>query len=249
MPQLRRLLDTVVKRMSPGFDAGYRPPPIRLADGVWSLERRLRMPGGPVLPSRTAIIRSEGDKLALISPPPPHEETFAMIEALGAVAAVVAPNSFHYLYIGDAMRRFQDARLYLAPGLQERIATLPPGTELSDGLPPADLEQVTLRPPHGVSEAMLFHRPSRILILNDVAFNLVNIDRVVDRVFWRAFGVPAEFGPSRTAKLMLLNDRAVVRQALRQVLEWPFERIHVAHGEVVQTDARARFERAFAAYL
>jgi hypothetical protein len=249
MPQIRRILDEVFKLATPGFDAEYRPPPARLADGLWSLERHLRLPAGPILPSRTTVVRLGSGNLALISPPPPHDETFSTIEALGTVSALIAPNSFHYLYVNDAVRRYPDAALYLAPGLQARIATLPPGIDLRDGLPTPDLEQVSLCPAHGASEAILFHRPSRILILSDVAFNLVHLDRALDRMFWRAFGVPREFGPSRTARLMLLNDHRVVRQALRHVLEWPFERIVVAHGDVVQTDARARFERAFAAYI
>jgi hypothetical protein len=247
--EIRRLLDGIFKRAALGVAPDYRPAPTRLAEGVWSLERHLRMPGGPLLPSRTTIVKLSPTSVAVISPPPAHEETFQMIDALGTVAALIAPNSFHYLYVNDAVRRYPDATLYLAPGLQERIATLPPGVDLAESTPSPDLERVILRPPHGVSEVLLFHRPSRILILSDLAFNLVHVDRSFDRVFWRAFGVSREFGPSRTARLMLLNDRSVVRPVLRRILEWPFERIHVAHGEVVQTDARARFERAFAAYL
>ena len=246
---MRQLLDRVFKRAAPGVDAGYRPPPVRLADGVWSLERRLRMPGGPLLPSRTTIVRLGSGGLVVISPPPAHDETFAMIDGLGPVTALIAPNSFHHLYVGDAVRRYGDAMLYLAPGLQERIASLPPGVSLAESPPSPELDRIILRTPHGASEVLLFHRPSRILILSDLAFNMIHVDRSLDRIFWRAFGVPREFGPSRTARLMLLNDSSVVRPVLRRVLEWPFERIQVAHGEVVQTEARARFERAFAAYL
>jgi len=249
MTQFRRILDKIFKRAALGFDPEYRPQPVHLAEGVWSLERHLRMPGGPILPSRTTIVQLSSGSLALISPPPPHAETYSMIDALGTVSALVAPNSFHYLYVNDAVTRYPSATLYLAPGLQQRIPSLPAGIDLSQSLPAPELEQASLCPAHGVAEVFLFHRPSRILILSDIAFNLVHFERVVDRIFWRSFGAPSELGPSRTARLMLLSDRPAARQALRRVLEWPFERILVAHGEVVQTDARARFERAFAAYV
>jgi hypothetical protein len=245
----RRLLDRLFQMGTPRVVDGFRPPPTHLADGVWSLERHLRMPGGPILPARTAIVRHDGDGLMLISPPPPHEETFAAIDALGAVQAVLAPNAFHYLYIAAALQRYPQAELCLAPGLQARVRGLPFGKDITASAIGSGCDYVVLDSGRGISEVVLFHRASRILFLTDCAFNLVHIERVAERLFWRLFGVPPEFGPSRTARMMLLSSREPARTALRSVLRWPFERIHVAHGEVVQTEARARFERAFSRYL
>ena len=42
---------------------------------------------------------------------------------------------------------------------------------------------------------------------------------------------------------------AATSRLLRRALEWPFERIVVAHGEAIESGARARLRRAFAAYL
>jgi hypothetical protein len=245
----RPLLDRLLVSVAPGVVEGHRPPPVRVADGVWSMERHLRMTGGAVLPTRTTIVRIGSGGLVVISPPPAHEDTFAAIDALGEVEALVAPNSFHYLYLADAARRYSGARVYLAPGLCDRVPSLPPGIDLDAQLPARELEGVTLGPTRGNSEVLLFHRPSRFLILSDVAFNMIHVEGLSARFFWRAFGVPAEFGTARTARLMLLNDRRAAGAALRRVLDWPFERILVAHGEIVQNEARARFERAFARYL
>lgn len=249
MSEKRRILDRLFQLGTPAVVEDFRPSPSRLAEGVWSLERRLRMPGAPVLPARTTIVRVASGALALISPPPPHPDTFAAIDALGPVEMLLAPNSFHYLYVGDAMRQYSGAKLYLAPGLQARVPSLPPGIEVGPDVALPGFEHVVLSPGRGISEVILFHQPSRILLLTDCAFNMTHIERPFDRLFWRVFGVPAGLGPSRTARLMLLSSRQRAAQALRQVLAWPFERILVAHGEVVQTDARARFERAFTRYL
>jgi hypothetical protein len=78
------------------------------------------------------------------------------------------------------------------------------------------------------------------------AFNLVRFERIAERIFWRLFGVSAGLRPQCTAGMTLLRSRQRAGEALRRVLDWPFERIHVAHDEVVQADARARFQRAFA---
>ena len=68
------------------------------------------------------------------------------------------------------------------------------------------------------------------------------------RVAWRLFGIPARFGPSRTARLILLRDLAPVRRMLARIAEWDFDRIIVTHGDVLDVDARGEFERAFARY-
>ena len=249
MSEKRRPIDRLFRFVAPGVDGSRRPAPLRLADGVWSLERYLRMPGGALLPSRTTLVLIELGGLAVISPPPPDDATYDAIDGVGRVEALIAPNSFHHLYVNDAARRYPAAKVYLAPGLADRVPTLPPATDLSLGTPSDDLEPLPLGPLRGLSEVFLFHRPSRTLILSDAAFNMVNLQRRFDRLYWRAFGVPNHFGPSRTARIMLLNDRRVASAALRRVLDWPFEQIVVAHGEVVQADARACFERGFAAYL
>jgi hypothetical protein len=249
MSSKRQLLDRLFQLSAPGVVESHRPPAVRLADGVWSLERHLRMPAGPVLPTRSAIVRLNAGGLVVISPPPPHAETFAMIDALGPVDALLAANSFHYLYVAAAVQRYPAAKLYLAPGLQERIPSLPPGNDLAASPVAADFEQAIVDSGRGMSEVILFHRASRILFLTDCAFNLVHVERAFDRMFWRLFGVPAEFGPSRTARMTLLSAPERIGETLRRVLEWPFERIFVAHGDVVQTDARGRFARAFARYL
>lgn len=249
MSSKRQLLDRLFQLAAPGVVEQHRPPAVRLADGVWSLERHLRMPAGPVLPTRTALVRLSSGGLVVISPPPPHEETFAAIDALGRVEALLAPNSFHYLYVPAAVQRYPAAKLYLAPGLQDRIASLPSGIDLATLPLSADFDQAIIDSGRGMSEVVLFHRASRIVFLTDCAFNLVHLESVFDRTFWRLFGVAPDFGPSRTARMTLLSSPDRVGEALRRVLTWPFERIFVAHGDVVQTDARGRFERAFTRYL
>lgn len=245
----RRLLERIIQRTAPAYVASFRPAPEVVADGVWTLTRHLRIPPGPILPTRTMLIRAAAGGVIVVSPPPPHEETFAAIEALGRVSALVAPNSFHYLYLDDAARRFPEASVYLAPGLAARVPSVPNGAELPSSTLEADLGQIVLDSGRGVSEVILYHAGSRTLFLTDSAFHLVEVAGTATRLFWRAFGVPAGFGPSRTARLMLLPPREQVAAVLERVLAWPFERIVVAHGSVVERDARRVFERGFAAYL
>jgi hypothetical protein len=167
------------------------------------------------------------------------------------VRHVVLPNSFHYLYGPEFLSHFPDTSLHLAPGLPERVPSLPPGAVLDEPAPPewsGDLEVAVLGPVRGASEVIFLHRPSGTLVLTDLAFNVVH-QRGFDRVAWRLLGVPRGFGPSRSARMLLLRDREVARACLRRVAEWPFHRILVCHGETLEHDAAGEFRRAFAAYL
>ena len=83
----------------------------------------------------------------------------------------------------------------------------------------------------------------------DIAFNLRRIERPFERIFWRLFGVPDAFGPTRNARLVLLRDRAAVSRCLSQAARWPIQRIVVAHGDAVEENAKSEFLRAFSSYL
>jgi hypothetical protein len=44
----------------------------------------------------------------------------------------------------------------------------------------------------------------------------------------------------------LVRDRVAFRQSLKRILEWPFERIVVAHGEVSEKGGRDELVRGYA---
>jgi len=239
-----------MQRLTPRPVAAFVPEPRRLAADLWLLDRQLRMPGGARLPLRSVVVRLRSGALVVLSPPPLIEA--AQLDALGDVAHVVAPNSFHYVYAADLMARFPHATLHIAPGLRGRVPALPDATELGGSaaaLWPGEIEIAVLGPVRGVSEVVLFHCPTGTLLLTDLAFNMQRFERRFDRIAWRLSGVPAGFGPSRTARLLLLRDRAAAARCLDRVAEWPIQQIVVAHGDVIARDAKAAFHGAFAAYL
>jgi hypothetical protein len=83
----------------------------------------------------------------------------------------------------------------------------------------------------------------------DLAFNMTRFARSIDRAVWRLSGVPGGFGPARTARVLLLRDHAAASRCLSQVSRWAIRRIVVAHGEIIERDAKAQFLKAFAGYL
>ena len=61
--------------------------------------------------------------------------------------------------------------------------------------------------------------------------------------------MPSGFGPGRTSRRLLLQDHEQASRCLTRVSHWPIQRIIVAHGEIVERNAKAQFLEAFAAYL
>lgn len=247
----RSLLDRAMRVVAPTAVRSFAPPPRQLSDGLWIVDRKLSMPPGLILPTRMTVVRLAGGTLALHAPVALDVDLAAVLRSLGEVSAIIAPNSFHYVFAAEYVAAFPAARLLAAPGLRERVPSFPAAIALSDEPAPlwnGILEQIVFGPVRGVSEVVFLHRPSRALVLTDLAFNMRRIDPLHQRVAWRLFGVPASFGPSRTARLTLLCDPAPVRRFVEQVAAWSFERIIVAHGDVVEHNAGAEFRRAFARY-
>jgi hypothetical protein len=243
------LLDRLIARANPRWDAGVWPPPRAIADGLLSIERRIVLPGGFGIPTRSLVVRGSDGALVVISPLP-DDEARRDVAALGPVAHLVAPNSFHHLGISSWAAAHPRAQRWLAPGLAARRPELPRGQELSEGAetPFSDVLPHTLLALHrGVSEVSFLHRPSRTLILTDACFHILEAKRR-DRLGWRLLGVWKRFGPSLTARTLLLRDRARVADWLERVCRWDFGRIVVAHGEVLERASAAALREAFGAY-
>lgn len=248
MANTRSLLDRLVQAVKPETIVGFAPPVAPVDSGLWGLERRARMPGGLILPTRTTVVRLPGDDVLVISPPPVECGGLESLDALGPVRHVVVSNAFHYLNARAFLERYPEARFWAAPGLFRRVAGLPSGTEIEPDLRASwsdAIDHAVLRASDEVSEVALFHRESASLILTDLAFNMTSFARVIDRIGWRLNGAPIGFGHSRTARMLLLRDRQATKTFLERVLEWPFRRILVAHGDVVESDAIGVFRRAF----
>jgi hypothetical protein len=169
------------------------------------------------------------------------------LDALGSVRFVVAPNRFHHLYAGDALRVYPGARLWVAPGVERKRPDLPFVAVLGDNAPAewaAEVGQVFFRGRPFENEVAFLHRPSRTLVLCDLAFNFGPRAPAVTRVVTRIIGGYGRFGPSRLDPL-LIRDRGAAQQSLQRILSWDFDRVIVAHGDVLDTGGSAALRAGY----
>ncbi len=212
---------------------------------LWTARGELRLVGVDV-GGRMTVVRLGSGGLVMVSPI--RSVAQERVEQLGPVAAIVAPNRFHHLFVARAQRAFPEARTFVAPGLPDKRPDLPFEAVLGDEPPPlwrADLDQAVLRAAPMLNEVVLFHRASRTLIATDLAFNIRRQPTAWARWVCRAYGVWRRFGPSRLVRLAI-RDRAAARRTVDTLLSWHPDRIVVAHGDILETGGEDALRRAFA---
>lgn len=219
---------------------------VQVADDVWSVSCDRRFLDTKI-GSRMTVVRLPDGTLWLHSPIPWDEALAAELEQLGPIAHVVGPNRYHHMHLTEWAQRYPDAKLYAAPGLEKKRSDLDFSAVLGEELPPGwrdvfDAHHFGGAP--ALSEVAFFHRPSRTLIVCDLAENFGTSDHLPTRLYLKVMGVENEFRLSPIVRAAF-RDRAAARASVKRLLEWDFQRILLSHGEPLEEDARARFERSF----
>jgi len=222
-----------------------------LADGLFAARGPERV-AGLRIGTRMTVIRLADSRLLLHSPVPWEEALAREIDALGPVGFLVAPNKLHHLWLGPWVDACPDATLYGAPGLRDKRRDLVFHRELDDA-PPSDwadeLDQALLRGAPRMNEVAFLHRASRTLLLTDFAMNFSELPPgPMTRLWLRAMGLT---GGLRTSRLIrsLVRDRAALQPVLERILAWPFDRVIVTHGEVIERGGPAALREAWAPLL
>lgn len=217
-----------------------------LAENLWVTERPQRFFGLEV-GARMTVIRLAGGALLLHSPVSLDEQLRIELDSLGSVRFVVAPNRFHHLYAGDALRAYPEARLWVAPGVERKRPDLNFVGLLGDEAPAEwkdEVGQLLFRGRPFENEVVFLHRPSRTLVLCDLAFNFGAHTPRATRLLLTLFGGYGHFGTTRLDPL-LIRDRSAARQSLEQILAWNFDRVVVAHGEVLESGGPTELRTAY----
>jgi hypothetical protein len=214
---------------------------------LWSTEYQLAWQAGLVpIPVRMTVIRLGDGQLILHSPAPISPTLRDELDSIGRVGFIVVPEA-HGAFAGAASRTYASAQLLAAPSAQRRRKLLPFHGSLANQPPAAWAGQVESLLVLGfrLHEVVLFHRPSRTLVLTDLSFNIHRSSSRVARVFFRANGMWQRFGPSRAIRRLAVSDRSALCRSLADILRWDFERIVPGHGDVIEHGGPAALRRAW----
>lgn len=211
------------------------------------------LPLGFRFPARMSVLPLEPGKLALVSPIPIDDAGAAAIAELGRVEFLIAPNLLHHLYLDAAVRRYPHARVLAPRRLQKKKPALRIDAAIDVGTPeptlPVELaaavDVVPVGGVPGMDELVFFHRATRTLVVTDLVFHVTQPRGWLAHLTLFLSGCHRRLASSRALRL-LVKDRAAARASVERILALPFETLVMAHGEVIEVDARARLERALA---
>ena len=215
--------------------------------GIWAAEAPQRFLGADV-GSRMTVIRLADESLFVHSPIHLDDEIRATLDRIGPVRHVVAPNRYHHLYVADYQRNYPEAKLYAAPGLETKRRDLHFDAILSDE-PPVEwrgqIDQLVFRGFAPLNETVFFHRPSGTLLLTDLLFNMAHTDSAWTRVLLTLDGGFGGPGVARTFRLLMMMRKRMVLTSVARILKWDFDRMTLAHGDVVERGAKAALQDAY----
>lgn len=200
-------------------------------------------------PTRMAVIRLNRGDLVLWSPVALTAELCAEIEAVGTIRYLIAPNSLHHTFLGDWHSAFPHACVLAPHGLREKRIDITFAGEIGSVAVPGREGEIDVAVVHGnqiTTEAVFFHRASRTAIFTDL------LQHFPPGWFtgWRAIVARLDLmlnpEPTVPRKFRLaFTRRAVAREGVRHILEWPTEKVLIAHGAPVTENGQAFLKRSF----
>jgi hypothetical protein len=185
-----------------------------------------------------SILRLAGDELALHSTGPFSAADIEQIHSLGWVKLMLDATTMHDTYSRDAGAAVPNCAYFVPEGFPKKRAGAN-SRSLADLGAETDgaLQTVRLDGLRFLTEYACFHSSSRTLILCDLLFNLVDAKGYTRWAMKYLLGVkqwPAIDRPMRSA----ISDKTAFQASLRQVFDWDFDRIIVAHGAGIDTNGK-----------
>ena len=218
----------------------------QLAEGIWSQPAPQTL-YGLHLGTRMTVVQLGDGRLLVHSPVAVTPDLKAEVDALGSVRHIVAPNIYHHLYAGDWKAAYPDALLHGARGLAKRRKDLVIDRELGGETLPDWQEHIDTVLLEGtmLNETVFVHRPSRSLIVADLIENFETSAHWPTRAYLKLGGVHGKPGLSRPLR-MIFRDKKRARRALDRILSWDFDRIVLAHGDILESGGNETLREAYA---
>lgn len=197
--------------------------------------------GGLDLFGRMAIIKLATGDVLIHDPCKIDGAVKAEIDAIGEVKYIVAPGSFHHLFVTDFQKHYPQAETFLCPGLERKRPDIKFDWILGNRPNPrwaAELDQVLVLGPKVIWEVAFFHKPSKTLILVDLLENIgddyAHPTSLLLRFWWKVIFRMWNKPKAAPEYQIAWGDRQIVKRGLNRILSWQAERVILAHGENIE---------------
>jgi hypothetical protein len=217
-----------------------------VAADVWMISYPLMMLGVD-LQRNVTILRLASGKLIIHSTAPFTPVDIAAIHKLGEPAWLLDVLLRHDTFSEQGAKAFPSAR-YLVPAGFDAAGII---TEHLIPPPAAWEGEVEVLPVEGApsfSEIVMFHRPSRTLIVGDLVFNFSGGNGLWTEFFLTIGSVGGKHDPGMSRPFKnAIEDAQAFAGSVGRILEWDFDRLIVGHGKLIHTGAKERLRTALKA--
>ena len=211
-----------------------------IKDQVWILEYPVRFAGMNLF-GRTTIIKLDNGDLIIHDPCEINDVVKNEIDAIGDVKYIIAPGSYHHLFVTDFQQKYPNAETFICPGLEQKRPDIRFEWILGDkpdhrwgGV----LDQVLVHGTKYIWEVAFFHRPSKTLILVDLLENIgddfQHPTSLLLRFWWKVVFRMWNNPKAAPEYQMGWGNKGVVKKGLNKILGWKAERVILAHGELIE---------------
>jgi hypothetical protein len=198
------------------------------------------------LGTRMTVVRLDGGDLWVHSPIALAPELRAAVDALGPVRHIVAPNLYHHVFAGQWQAAYPQAALHGPAALARKRRDLRLSAALeevgrapwAERLVPVHIDGCLL------DETVFVHVAARTVIASDLTENFATSPHWPTRVYLKATGIHGQIGWSRPLRL-LYHNRVAARRSLDRLLAHDFDRVVIAHGDVIAQGGPSAVRRTF----
>jgi hypothetical protein len=208
------------------------------AEGVWYDVGPVRFLGLQLTATMTVLRVRDG--VLVHSPLPLTVERRAAVEAIGPVAHLYAPNTFHHQWLGEWHRAFPSARVHAPAELATKRVDLRIDRE-HDASDAFDFGGVIAEIPvrgFRLRETALVYRPGCVAIVTDLVHNVGRPTHGWTKFYTRVMGFYDRVAISRVLRWSSFDDKGAARSSIDALLDHHFDGLVVGHGAPIPESGR-----------
>ena len=228
------------------------------APNVWTVDGPHVSFFGFPYPTRMVVIRlverDDGDCAWIWSPVEISDELAKEVESkAGRVKFIVSPNKIHHIYLKQWADRYPDAVVFAPPGLEGRkvAAGINFGARFGEGQPEPEfakeIDTVIIKGSYVLEEVEFFHKSSNTAIICDLIQRHPESEMTgLKGLLMKLDGLVGENGSTpRDWRLTFWPfGKDALRKSRDALIEWNADKLIVAHGKCVESDASDVIKRA-----
>jgi len=227
----------------------------KIDDDIWVHEDVMSLAGTP-LRLRMTVVRLADGSLWVHSPTALSPALQNEINQLGPVSAIAGANNGHNIWLREWHEAFPEATLHVSGGIPKKLK-LTEYQLLDDAQQPIwqeDLEREYMPSVPFFCESVFLHKKSKSLIVSDLIQNHSDgrpggIAGLVSRLIFEPIGFKDICVAPPLKMKFVIKNKPDFAAFIERVQRWDFERIVVAHGDIIDSNAKQLFSDLTARFL